>query len=387
MGNRKPYPLLSLKSPPLTNIYQNWNSTNHRKPPSLTSLAQVDGKIVAPLTQSDWASNDFQWILFSGFSNGLTIRGNGLFDGHGEAWWVSKYLDTYESEFEPNYFGPKNKPVNYRPHALRIGGSANVTVTGITIQNTPKMHIFIGSSQYVTIYNLTVSSPGNSPNTDGIHLTSVQHADIHNSTLACGDDCVSIQTGCSDVVIYDVDCGPGHGYSIGGLGPDGKEAQVSKINVVNSTVADSLTGVRIKTWPGGFGSVHDVKFSNITMTDVKTPIVIDQNYCGGSKYCNMSLTNKAVAISGISYENIRGTYTYRSVSLACSIYNPCRNLTIDTIDLNPSEGNGNNEPHCSNAYGDVIGDTTPPLEDCLLPCGAPAPARMPKDGDYLFGLF
>lgn len=63
-----------------------------------------------------------------------------------------------------------------------------------------------------------------------------------------GDDCVSIQTGCSGVNIQNVDCGPGHGISIGSLGKDNTKACVSNITVSDTKIHDTLTGVRIKTW-------------------------------------------------------------------------------------------------------------------------------------------
>lgn len=156
---------------------------------------------------------------------------------------------------------------------MSISNCFDVTVTGITIQNSPRMHIYIEDSQQVEVFDFTASSPGNSSNTDGIHLSRCQHVDIHNSTLACGtippstwnnhvinakvdelyliivgDDCISIQSGCSDIKAYDVNCGPGHGYSIGGLGRDDTEALVSDIIIYDSNVQDSMTGVRIKTW-------------------------------------------------------------------------------------------------------------------------------------------
>ncbi|KAL2240535.1 UNVERIFIED_CONTAM: Polygalacturonase [Sesamum indicum] len=246
-----------------------------------------------------------------------------------------------------------------------------------------------------------------------------------------------IVSGCSDVRIYNVNCGPGHGYSIGGLGPNKTQAQVSDIVVFNSTVQDSLTGVRIKTWrvpskptsliilshsvtscggtsgkccleknsdqsynkysfdrlvswtlQGGYGSVHDIRFSNITVTNVKTPITIDQNYCGDAKICNCTNDTNAVAITSVAYENITGTYTSISVSLNCSEYKPCRNLTVAIIDIVASEGSrqggGDKEgaPYCKNAYGRVLTNTSPPLQDCLLPEAAvPMP---PQAVGYLF---
>lgn len=63
-----------------------------------------------------------------------------------------------------------------------------------------------------------------------------------------GDDCVSIQTGCSNIDVHNVNCGPGHGISIGSLGKDNTKACVSKITVRDVTMHDTMTGVRIKTW-------------------------------------------------------------------------------------------------------------------------------------------
>lgn len=67
-------------------------------------------------------------------------------------------------------------------------------------------------------------------------------------THYAGDDCISIQTGSSAVFIHDVNCGPGHGFSIGGLGKDNTKACVSNITVQDSTLQNTMTGVRIKTW-------------------------------------------------------------------------------------------------------------------------------------------
>lgn len=63
-----------------------------------------------------------------------------------------------------------------------------------------------------------------------------------------GDDCVSIQTGCSNIDVHNVNCGPGHGISIGSLGKDNTKACVSSITVRDVTMHDTMTGVRIKTW-------------------------------------------------------------------------------------------------------------------------------------------
>lgn len=67
-------------------------------------------------------------------------------------------------------------------------------------------------------------------------------------TIFAGDDCVSIQTGCTNVYVHDVNCGPGHGISIGGLGKDNSKACVSNITVRDIIMHNTMNGVRIKTW-------------------------------------------------------------------------------------------------------------------------------------------
>jgi polygalacturonase len=70
--------------------------------------------------------------------------------------------------------------------ALRFYGSSNVTVAGITIVNSSQCHLKFDSCEGVMVHDLTVSSPEDSPNTDGIHLQNSRGVDIHHATLACG---------------------------------------------------------------------------------------------------------------------------------------------------------------------------------------------------------
>ncbi|CAI9265553.1 unnamed protein product [Lactuca saligna] len=304
-------------------------------------IFQLDGKIIAPKASGSWESGLLQWLEFTKL-NGITIRGTGIVDGQGSGWWTKS---------------------GTKPTAIRFYGSSDVTVTGITIQNSPQTHLKFDNCQSVQVSDITVSSPGDSPNTDGIHLQNSQDVTIQSSKLACGDDCVSIQTGCSAVNIQNVDCGPGHGISIGSLGEDNTKACVSNITVLDTKIHDAMNGVRIKTWQGGSGSVQGVTFSNIQLSQVKTAIVIDQYYCDGSKCKNDS---SAVAVSGISFENIRGTYTVNPVKFACSDSLPCTDITLDTIELRPVQGSAHfSKPFCSNIYGELKTSTTPPI-DCLV---------------------
>lgn len=71
--------------------------------------------------------------------------------------------------------------------AIRFYGSINPTVTGITIQNSPQCHLKFDNCNGVLVHDVTVSSPGDSPNTDGIHLQNSRDVLIYKSNLACGN--------------------------------------------------------------------------------------------------------------------------------------------------------------------------------------------------------
>jgi len=119
--------------------------------------------------------------------------------------------------------------------ALTIDSSSNIRVKGLTIQNSQQMHFIIARSKTVRVSEVRVSAPGDSPNTDGIHITQSTnvvvenckistgflHSDIHHATfnttispsnrLYAGDDCISIVNASSGIKMKRISCGPGHG--------------------------------------------------------------------------------------------------------------------------------------------------------------------------------
>lgn len=98
------------------------------------------------------------------------------------------------------------------------------------------------------VQNVKLIAPDESPNTDGIHVQSSTGVFISQSSLATGDDCISIGPGTRNLWIQNVKCGPGHGISIGSLGKVFNEAGVQNVTVTNSVFTGSDNGVRIKSW-------------------------------------------------------------------------------------------------------------------------------------------
>ncbi|GLT36578.1 hypothetical protein SLA2020_109470 [Shorea laevis] len=338
---------------------------------------QLDGTIIAPTDSKSWGRGLLQWLEFTKL-RGIAIQGKGIIDGRGSGWWQdSPFEDPIDDEIKlivplnntlqekppmPVRSELSGKMPSIKPTALRFYGSFNVTVTGITIQNSPQFHLKFDNCIGVVVHDMSISSPGDSPNTDGIHLQNSKDVLIHGSNLACGDDCISIQTGCSNVYIHNVNCGPGHGISIGSLGKDNTKACVSNITVRDIIMHNTMTGVRIKTWQGGSGSVQGVMFSNIQVSEVQLPIVIDQFYCDKRSCTNQT---SAVALSGITYERIRGTYTVKPMHFACSDSLPCTGVTLSGIMLKPMQEQYHlYNPFCWQTFGQLTTPTVPPI-GCL----------------------
>ncbi|CAN1353120.1 Polygalacturonase At1g48100 [Linum perenne] len=321
-------------------------------------IFQVDGTITPPDGPDSWPekSSKRQWLVFYKV-NEMSLVGGGGFNGRGQKWW----------------------DLPCKPHkAIRFFMSSNLTVQGIRIKDSPQFNFRFDNCKNVHIESIHIMAPALSPNTDGIHIENTNGVGIYNSIVSNGDDCVSIGSGCYDVDIRNVTCGPSHGISIGSLGNHNSRACVSNITVRDSTIRSSDNGVRIKTWQGGSGAVSGITFSNIHMDNVRNPIIIDQFYCL-TKDCDNQTS--AVHVSNIVYENIKGTYDVRSppMHFGCSDSVPCTNLTISEVELLPAKGDVVLDAFCWNAYGDLETLTIPPVS-CLVE-GSPTRAVLANTVD------
>lgn len=98
---------------------------------------------------------------------------------------------TYSKYFPAFMFvvlGPWNGFFNMRIllQALTIESSTAVIVRGLTIQNSQQMNFVISRCDSVRISQVLVSAPGDSPNTDGIHITASTNVVLQDSKIGTG---------------------------------------------------------------------------------------------------------------------------------------------------------------------------------------------------------
>ncbi|XP_042518625.1 polygalacturonase-like [Macadamia integrifolia] len=277
--------------------------------------------------------------------------------------------------------------------SLAFFGSKDVKIQNLTSNDAKLYHIVIHSSLNVTVEGGRIEAPGDSPNTDGIHVQNSTQVRVDGTTIMTGDDCISIGPATRDLHIEGVNCGPGHGISIGSLGKDAIEEGVEGVVVMNSTFTGSTNGVRIKSWARpSTAFVRGVIFQKIIMNNVINPIIIDQNYCPHNIGCPPQTLGNRTEISNVTYTDITGTSASEvAVNFNCSVTPPCKDIKLQDINLNYIGGNIT-ERFCLNAYGSVLGGgiIKPPsclktLPPSILRGGIIKPPTFLMDLPLLFG--
>ncbi|KAK9132349.1 hypothetical protein Scep_011877 [Stephania cephalantha] len=181
----------------------------------------------------------------------------------------------------------------------------NSIVQGISSINSKAFHMNVLGCKDLKFISVKISAPGNSVNTDGIHIGESTGISVAHSIIGTGDDCISIGPGNNDINIFDVQCGPGHGISIGSLGKYTNEEPVKGVVVQHCTLIGTDNGVRIKTWPDSpkQGIATNLTFDDIIMKNVQNPIIIDQQYCPFGS-CNQKKSS-LIQISKVKFNNIQ----------------------------------------------------------------------------------
>ncbi|XP_068639599.1 probable polygalacturonase At3g15720 [Aristolochia californica] len=285
------------------------------------------------------------WITFF-VVDSLTITGSGQMDGQGSSWWPRECL---ERPLQPC------SNVISRPTLMSFESCNKLQVSGVRLINSARNHVTVDGCNQVNFSGISISSPGNSPNTDGINIGSSSNVVITNSFIESGDDCISFLPGSNKILVSHITCGPGHGISIGSM----DAGEVEDVRVTNCHFKNTLFGARIKTKQGGSGHVKSISFRHIRMESVYFPIAIDQYY--------FSTVNKtsAVAISGVQFKKFRGTGAGDlAIKLACSETVPCRDIRLSEINLASATPHKPLSSYCLSVHGPQCDDCAPPVP-CL----------------------
>jgi polygalacturonase len=331
----------------------------------------------------------FQPLIYALDAENITIKGEGMFDGQGKAWWmeffrviidlkdhgkrnINKYQPMFEeandmkalyAETNEDYHNPLDRRF-MRPPFIQPIRCKNVRIEGVKIINSPFWTVNPQFCDNVTVKGVTIHNVP-SPNTDGINPESCKNVHISDCHISVGDDCITIKSGrdlqarkigvpCENITITNCTMLSGHGGVVIGSEMSGG---VKKVTISNCVFDGTDRGIRLKSTRGRGGVVEDIRVSNIVMSNIKKEAIVFN-----LKYSKMPQEPKSertpefrnIYISGLS---VRGVHTplkvvgleeapiegivmrdvYVTDAKEECIFQDCKNLVIDGVYVDGKE--------------------------------------------------
>ena len=229
-----------------------------------------------PLQLLSWEGDPFPGkpsILSAYGCENITLVGQGVIDGQAQK-------STFWNDVKKLKWG--------RPRLLFLNHCKKVDVVGLTFQNTPCWTIHPFFSKDLGFYDLFISNPKISPNTDGMDPESCDNVNIIGVKFSVGDDCIALKSGkiyvgstykvpCSNVTIRNCFMNEGHGAIV--LGSE-VGAGLKNLLIERCYFKHTDRGLRIKTrrGRGKYSIIDNVTFRDIYMDNVLTPLTINMFY-------------------------------------------------------------------------------------------------------------
>jgi rhamnogalacturonyl hydrolase YesR len=261
-----------------------------------------------PMVRSRWEGTEvvnFSPLIYVDGAENVAIRGRGVLDGQGEAWWrFWKALkdgrkktgafntdSRWQKEFARANPGlgrelpedPETLRAGFlRPPFIQLLDCKNVSIEDVTIRDSPFWTIHPVTCDGVSIRGVTIDNPPTSPNTDGIDPESCRNVRIADSQISAGDDCIAIKSGrdrqgrrigrpAENTTITNCTLLRGHGGVVIGSEMSGG---VRGVAVSGCALDGTDRGVRIKSARGRGGTVEDVRVSGLVMRNVRQEAIV-----------------------------------------------------------------------------------------------------------------
>ncbi|MUG44154.1 glycoside hydrolase family 28 protein [Paenibacillus woosongensis] len=230
-----------------------------------------------PAVESRWegVKRQVHAPCINGFdAQNVSITGSGTIEGNGQPWWDKHRNRPEELEYP-------------RPTTIGFYNCRRVTIKDVNIRNSPSWTVNPICCYDVTVDNVSIYNPADSPNTDGINPESCTNVRISNCNIDVGDDCIAIKAGTEDTAervpcenITITNCTMVHGHGAVVLGSE-MSGNIRNVTISNCTFKQTDRGIRLKSRRGRGGIVEDIRISNIVMEDVICPIKLNLYYfCG-----------------------------------------------------------------------------------------------------------
>jgi hypothetical protein len=277
-------------------------------------------------------------LLFARKAENISICGEGVIDGQGQAFWTPsgrKRPDADElwADVATWYWKPLPRP----SPMLELAECKNVRIEDVTLRNSPGWTLRPIACESVFISRIRIRNPVYGPNTDGIDVTCSQNVFISDCDISTGDDaiCLKSENPYGEILVSRnitvSNCaltGCCNGFKIGTATHGGFENIAFSNSVVfNGPVAFDeriIAGVAVEMVDGGW--IDGVMVSNIRMQNVRTPIFI--RFGNRAK---QDLSRSQSYLRGVMISGVRATGAILTSSITGLPEKPVADVTLRHI--------------------------------------------------------
>ena len=218
-------------------------------------------------------NSQYQALISAYGATNVTVTGGGVVDGQGWDWWRNFTTNT------------SNLWAHQRPKLIEFVDSSDITVTNVTLLNSPFWSLHPIFCRNVHLSHLRVLAPRDHGNTDGIDPDSCDGVHVHDCEIDVGDDAVSVKSGRHWRTKVKV---PAQNYLFErvnilfrnfAIGSD-VSGDVRNITFRDGTIGDdagsSPWAIKIKADSQEGGVVDGITFRNVRIGNI--------TYCGSSRF-------------------------------------------------------------------------------------------------------
>src|ERR1700733_1447938 len=299
--------------------------------------------------KQEFRAPGLQSLVSATAASNVSIIGQGAIDGAGQSWW-----STAKSTKNAGIMGSDF----LRPRLVVFDHCTHVLVEGVTIQNSPMWQLVPYYSNDVTVRNVRLLAPANSPNTDAIDPFSSSHVRIDHVFADVGDDDIAIKSGAigspgpddpsRDITITDCTFLHGHGLSIGSEIAGG--AQNIRAERIHFDGTDN--GIRIKANRDRGNDVSHLVFRDIDMKDVKNALIISEYYPAilpPTQEEAKPVTRLTPRFHDITLENVTATGSETAAAIIGLPEAPITDVHLRNVKISANKG-------ATVGYAEVTGD-------------------------------
>ncbi|HKC65127.1 MAG TPA: glycoside hydrolase family 28 protein [Pyrinomonadaceae bacterium] len=273
----------------------------------------------------------------------IEIRGEGVIDGAGLVWWQrfrKERASGVPQQGERRAAGqPEESP---RPKLVVLSGCNRVRIEGVTLKDSAQFHLVPNRCRDVTIEDVKIQAPEDSPNTDGIDPTGSSYVLIRRCIIDVGDDNIAFKSNPNEgatenVLVTDCTFKHGHGASIGSNIGGG----IRNIRVEHSTFENTDNGIRIKSTRDRGGVVENVTYRDLTMKNVGTAITLNLFYFdkeGQRERESKPVTETTPVVRSVEIRNVRVEGAKSAGEIIGLPEMPISSILMDSVRINARAG-------------------------------------------------